>query len=95
MRQILKKLNVLLDKKQKNTMAGLIVLMVVGAALQTAGVGIIVPVLTTIMDSDAIDSNKYLHFFYELTGGGSKERFIILIMLAMILVFVLKNLFLY
>ncbi len=37
MKQILKKLNLLLDKKQKRTMGGLIVLMIIGAILQTAG----------------------------------------------------------
>lgn len=95
MGQILKKLNVLLDKKQKRTMAWLIVLMAVGAALQTAGVGIIVPVMSVILNSDAIEENELLHFFYELLGGGSKERFMILIMAVMIAVFVVKNLFLY
>ncbi|MBQ8230357.1 MAG: ABC transporter ATP-binding protein [Lachnospiraceae bacterium] len=95
MKQILKKLNVLLDKKQKRTMVGLIFLMVLGAALQTAGVGIIVPVMSTIMDADAIENNELLHFFYELLGGGSKERFMIIIMAVMIIIFVVKNLFLY
>ena len=95
MGQILKKLNVLLDKKQKRTMVGLIFLMVIGAALQTAGVGIIVPVMSTILDADAIESNELLHFFYELLGGGSKQRFMIIIMAVMILIFVVKNLFLY
>lgn len=95
MKQILKKLNVLLDKKQKRTMVGLIFLMVLGAALQTAGVGIIVPVMSTIMDADAIENNELLRFFYELLGGGSKERFMIIIMAVMILIFVVKNLFLY
>ena len=95
MKQILKKLNVLLDKKQKRTMVGLIFLMVIGAALQTAGVGIIVPVMSTIMDANAIENNELLHFFYELLGGGSRERFMIIIMAVMILVFVVKNLFLF
>lgn len=95
MGQILKKLNVLLDKKQKNTMAGLIVLMVIGAALQTAGVGIIVPVMSTIMDSDAIETNRLLKYCYDLLGMQSRESFMILIMAAMILVFVVKNLFLF
>ena len=95
MKQILKKLNVLLDKKQKRTMVGLIFLMVLGAALQTAGVGIIVPVMSTIMDADAIENNELLHFFYELLGGGSKECFMIIIMAVMIIIFVVKNLFLY
>ena len=95
MRQIIKKLRVLLDKKQKRAMAGLIILMVIGAALQTAGVGIIVPTMTTILDSDAIDTNRFLHYFYEMLGQGSKQRFMVIIMLAMIAVFVVKNLFLY
>ena len=38
MAQILKKMNVLLDRRQKLAMAGLMVLMVIGAFLQTAGV---------------------------------------------------------
>ena len=55
--RILKKLNVLLDRKQKGTMVWLIFLMVIGAALQTAGVGIVVPVMNTILDSEAVDKN--------------------------------------
>lgn len=95
MGQILKKLQVLLDKKQKKTMTGLVFLMVVGAALQTAGVGIIVPVMSIILDSGAIDNNEILHFFYELMGGGPKQRFMLLVMGVMIAVFVIKNLFLF
>ncbi len=95
MGQILKKLNILLDQRQKTTMAGLVVLMIIGAALQTAGVGMIVPVISTIMDADAIERNSWLHFFYEALGGGSRQRFMVLIMAALILVFVVKNLFLY
>ena len=54
MGQILKKLNVLLDKKQKKTMAGLVLLMIVGAALQTAGVGMILPVVSLVLDQDVV-----------------------------------------
>ena len=43
--QIIKKLRVLLDKKQKRTMVGLIILMVISAFLQTAGVGMLVEVM--------------------------------------------------
>ncbi len=93
--QIWEKLNRLLDKKQKSSMLGLIILMVFGAALQTAGVGIVVPVMGTILDSNAIEENKLLNYFYRLVGGGSRERFMLLIMLTMILIFVIKNLFLY
>jgi len=95
MGQILKKLCVLLDRKQKRTMLWLVFMMVIGAALQTAGVGIIVPVMSIVMDSNAIDNNQLLHTCYELLGGGSRQQFMLLVMGAMIAIFVVKNLFLY
>lgn len=95
MLKILQKLNLLLDKKQKRTMFYLIILMIIGAFLQTAGVGLIVPVMNVVMDSNAIDTNKTVHMIYELLGGGTRQRFTVVIMLLLILVFIVKNLFLY
>lgn len=95
MLQILKKLNLLLDKKQKQTMAGLTVLMVIGAALQTAGVGMILPVVSIVMDKEAMQKEGLLRDAYLLLGGGSETRFTVLVMLALILVFIIKNTFLY
>ena len=52
--QIIKKLRVLLDKKQKRTMVGLIILMVISAFLQTAGVGMLVEVMHPLLEKKAI-----------------------------------------
>jgi len=95
MAQIIKKLRVLLDKRQKRTMVGLVFLMIIGAGLQTAGIGIILPVVQVVMDSEAIHINDLVHFFYVLFGGGSVQRFTVIIMILLILVFVVKNLFLF
>ena len=95
MLQILKKLNVLLDKKQKRTMAWLTVMMVIGAALQTAGVGMILPVVSLVMNKEALYEEGLLHDMFQLVGGGSEIRFTIMVMVALILVFVVKNAFLY
>ena len=95
MLQILKKLNVLLDKKQKNTMAGLVLLMIVGAALQTVGVAMIMPVVSLVMDRQALHEEGLLHDMFLLIGGSSEIRFTIIVMVALIGVFVVKNLFLY
>ena len=54
MQQILKKLNVLLDKKQKRTMVWLTFLMVIGAFLQTAGVSTILSVVELVMDREKL-----------------------------------------
>ena len=72
MLQILKKLNVLLDKKQKNTMAGLVLLMIVGAALQTVGVAMIMPVVSLVMDRQALHEEGLLHDMFLLIGGSSE-----------------------
>lgn len=95
MLQILKKLNLLLDKKQKKTMAWLTVLMVIGAALQTAGVGMIMPVVSIVMDKEAMQKEGMLRDAYLMFGGGSETRFTVLVMLGLILVFIIKNTFLY
>jgi len=95
MLQILKKLNLLLDGKQKRTMLGLIVLMVIGAALQTAGVGMILPVVSLVMDREALHKEGLLNDLFVMIGGGSETRFTIMIMVALILVFIVKNAFLY
>ena len=95
MKQILKKLSVLLDKKQKNTMVGLVFLMIIGAALQTAGVSMILPVVNLVMDKEAIHKEGLLNDAFCLIGGGSETRFTVIVMLALIGVFILKNVFLY
>ncbi len=93
--KILKKLNVLLDKKQKRTMAGLILLMIVGAFLQTAGVGMLVQAVNVIIDADALQNSRTVAAMYRLFGSGSYKSFSIVVMALLIVVFAVKNIFLF
>lgn len=93
--KILRKLQVLLDKKQKRSMMGLMVIMIIGALLQTCSVGMIMPVVEVAMNESAVQSNSLANFFYELLGGGPYRRFAIIIMVILMAAFVLKNIFLY
>ncbi len=95
MKHILKKLSVLLDKKQKRTMVGLVFLMIIGAALQTLGVSMILPVVTLVMDKQAIYEEGLLNQAFLLIGGGDEIRFTVIVMLGLIFAFILKNGFLY
>ena len=95
MLKLFKKLNVLLDKKQKKTMVLLVLMMIVGAGLQVAGVGMIVPVVNVVMNADATQTNELVRTLYQLLGGGSQQRFTVIIMLALISIFIIKNIFLY
>lgn len=95
MKQILKKLNLLLDGKQKRTMVGLIVLMVIGAFLQTAGVGLLVEVVNVVIDPDAVMNSAIARMCYNWMGYDNYESFAITVMALLVLVYVVKNVFLY
>lgn len=95
MKKILKKLNVLLDKKQKRTMAGLIVLMVIGAVLQTAGVGMMVQVVTIVIDPAAAEESGLVKDIYDLLGFQDYASFAVAVMAALIILYVVKNGFLF
>ena len=93
--KIIKKLQVLLDGRQKRIMAGLIVLMVIGAFLQTAGVGMLVQVVNVVIDPEAVENSRAVAMLYDLLGSKSYSSFSVTVMLFLILIFVVKNLFLY
>ncbi len=95
MLHILKKLNVLLDKKQKRAMVGLIFLMIIGAVLQTAGVGLLVQVVSVIIDEKAVENNHIVGVFYQMLGSKNYESFAVTVMALLVLIFALKNIFLY
>ena len=92
---IFKKMNLLLDGKQKRTMVLLVIMMIVGAGLQVAGVGMIVPVVSMVMDADAIAGDGMVHDLYVLLGVESAKTFTVIIMSALVGIFIIKNLFLY
>ena len=76
-------------------MAGLIVLMVIGAFLQTAGIGILVQVVNVVIDPNAVENSQAAATLYRWLGGRDYKSFAITVMLLMVLIFVVKNLFLY
>ena len=95
MLKIIRKLQVLLDKKQKRAMGGLIVLMIIGAFLQTAGVGMLVQVVNVVIDDAAVENSATVGALYRLLGCSSYESFSVTVMALLIAVFVVKNLFLF
>lgn len=93
--KIIKKLQVLLDKRQKRAMGGLIVLMVIGAFLQTAGVGMLVQVVDVVIDPDAVENSATVGALYRFLGSGSYGSFSVTVMALLVAVFVVKNVFLF
>lgn len=91
MGKILRKLNILLDKKQKRIMLFLVIVMLIGAALELMGVGLIYQAASVIMDPDILENSKMLAKVYDSLHMESMTQFSMLIMGALIGVFALKN----
>ncbi len=92
----LKKLNLLLSAQQKAKMAGILVMMLIGGVLETLGIALIVPIIMVIISPEAIEANEYhMGDIYNALGMQSTMQFAVTMMVAIILVFVVKNIFLY
>lgn len=53
-------MNILLDGKQKAKMGGIVVLMIIGALLEACSIGLVIPVITTLLDPAAVTGDGYL-----------------------------------
>lgn len=91
MEKILKKLNVLLDKRQKKIMVFLVFVMLIGAALELLGVGLIYQAAGVITDPDILENNELLAQIYDGLHMSSMTQFSMLIMASLIGVFAVKN----
>ncbi len=93
--KILKKMNLLLDRKQKVQMGGIVIMMLIGGVLESAGVAMAIPVLQVIIEPTTVQTNRYMHAIYELFHMTSTRQFAITAMVGLILAFVIKNVFLF
>lgn len=92
---MIRNLNGLLDRKQKGNVFFLLVLMIIGALLETVVVSLVMPLVQVIISPNMIQDTSYLRIIYQLLGCNSNNEFLIMIILALILGYIVKNTFLY
>lgn len=92
---ILKKMNRLLDAKQKRLMVLIVFLMLIGGILESLSISVVIPVIEVLLDPEAVVNNKYMAWLYNALHLQSNTQFTIVMMVALIAAFVLKNLFLF
>ena len=95
MKKILTKLNVLLDRKQKWQMAGLIFLMFIGATLEAFSIVAIIPVVTLILTPEALADNKIVMALYHISPFRTEKAFGVAILLMLVVAFIIKNIYIY
>lgn len=93
-RDMLRKLSAILDKQQKVKIAGLLILILIGGLLETAGVSLIMPFLYAILDEQTFAANEYVIYFMNLFGMESIRSFVFLLLFALIFMFVFKGIYL-
>lgn len=95
MSHIVKELYKIFDRKQKQKVFVLLCMMVVGALLETMGVSLILPFVSLILDSDSIYENEWMYSIYQILGMKSARDFLVLLCVGLILLYLLKNVYLY
>ena len=94
MKEIWQKLMRLFDKRQKHQMAGLVVLMVIGAALETASTLLLMAVIGVVVTPETVQNNAILSAIYNALGMSDKG-FSIFLMVLLIFSFIAKNAYLF
>lgn len=87
---MIKKLFAILDKQQKVRIAGLVVLILIGGLLETAGVSLILPLLTAILDEQGFAANEIVIYIMNLLGITDVRRFIYILLFALVFMYIFK-----
>ena len=86
---------VLLDRQQKRKMVLLVFLMLIGAILETLGISMIMPVMNVVLEENAVEKHEYLQVICGVFRIDNTRDLMILVMVALVVIFALKNLFLF
>ncbi len=93
--RILKKFGLILSKSQKRKLIIIVVLMLIGAILETLSVSLVVPLMTALMQNDFLETNKYAALMSEIFGISTIRSFVICVITVLIFLFIAKDVFLY
>lgn len=91
---IVKKLNAILNKKQKRRVFVLLFMIIIGALLETMSISMILPVVQVVVEPDVFAENELIVEVSSRLHIASADEFMILMIGILIGLFVIKNLYL-
>ena len=71
-----------------------IVLALIAGLFELLGVSALIPLVNIILDSSAIETNKYYSLFADVFNAHTLTKFIVLFSVFLIVLYVIKNLYL-
>ncbi|MCR4754362.1 MAG: ABC transporter ATP-binding protein/permease [Lachnospiraceae bacterium] len=90
----LNKLNYIFDKHQKWIIFRIVILIIIGTALELVGITAILPFVEVAMKPNRIFEDSRLNYVYNVLNLNSAIEFLILMGILLIVVYVVKNIFL-
>lgn len=93
--EILEKLRKILTVKQKRAIVFIVLMMIVGAILEVVGVSMIVPLISIVLDKDFFVNNEAVVIISGKLGIKTADTFIIFMLLALALIYIFKDIFLF
>lgn len=93
--RIIQKFAKILNRQQKARVIIIGIMMIIGAFLETLGVGLILPLVSAITTPNIIETNKYAKMICEIFDLHATRTFIIVVIAALIFVYIFKNLYLF
>ncbi|MCR5590798.1 MAG: ABC transporter ATP-binding protein/permease [Lachnospiraceae bacterium] len=92
--EVIKKISYIFDGRQKFRSVMLCIGLFIGALLELAGVSLIAELVSLISDPESIHTNRLLSRLYDMTGAGSDRQFFLYAVIALIIIYILKNAYL-
>ena len=92
-KKVIFQLNKILTKKQKIKSFWIFITMILSSCMELLGVSIIVPFLELLTDSETLKTKWYISWLFDIVPDISMSSLLILMSVAFILVYLLKNAF--
>ena len=85
----------LFNKREKKNSVIMLILIAGGGIAETIGIGVILPFTTILLDQTSVDRYPILQTITEIAWIGDYRRFVVLMCIALVLIFVLKSLYMF
>ncbi len=93
MKEIYKKLNAVLTKRDKQYLLFLFFFTIIVSVVEVVGVGIIMPFIKVASDFNIVYENDYFHFFYQLFGFSEPLHFVVFFGFVLVIFYIFRSLF--
>ena len=90
---MIKKINYVLDRRQKINLCILLVIIFIGAFVELLGVSAIMPLIDVAMNPETIDEKWYFVLIRKYTGITDANQMILFLAVLLIVIYILKNVY--